>query len=361
MKENEMLERDYMEAFSKKRILFITVFFVCAWLLAPLAFPILGGIIVAYLSEDYVQRLRVKTKKKSKIWHWIFAILFLMFVTCVMILPLFLIILDGTTNLLDFIQSGHNPFSDFESFILQIQDGFQDLLDKFGIAYLGTDIVKGLKSFVVEGSSSLVQNAGSILYATPAIIMKTLVLLITAVIFIVEGKNYRNRIIPLLIPWKYLEDILCRSTANVLKALIMANLMVGAIQALLITFCFAVMSIPKYATLGALSFFMSFIPVVGTAPIMILTSLYCYLIQDRILAAIFIIIFAFIVGFLDNFLRPYLMKGKSELNFFWIFLAIFSGLFQFGVIGTIIVPIAFTIFYSCLKDMDPTSEKLEVQ
>jgi predicted PurR-regulated permease PerM len=55
------------------------------------------------------------------------------------------------------------------------------------------------------------------------------------------------------------------------------------------------------------------------------------------------------VGLVDNFLRPYLVKGAAELSFFWLFMAFVGGLAVFGPLGVIAGPLIFSLFAEFLK------------
>ncbi len=90
---------------------------------------------------------------------------------------------------------------------------------------------------------------------------------------------------------------------------------------------------------GAMMGFASLIPVVGTAIIWIPASIYL-LIVGKTNWAIFLALWCIIVvGSLDNFLRPFLMKGEAQMSPFFVFLAIIGGIQVFGFIGIIYGPL----------------------
>ena len=346
---------------TKEQVLFIIVFFLCVWILFPLVYPIMSGLILAYTCEEFVQKLRVKTKKTSRSWHWFFACSVLLIATVVIFVPLFLIIVDSAQKILNLVTSGTVAIPDISFMIDKFEHVFSVFAEPFGGGYLFAELPEKIHVFVSKMSSHLVAVAGAFLYDVPQLAIKSVIMLVTALIFIVDGKRYREKIIPKLIPWKHLENLISHSTSSVIKALVLANLGVSAIQSILMTLCFAAFSIPNFATLGVLGFFASFIPVFGTAPVILSVSAYCYFSGDRMFAAIFMIAFCIFIGLLDNFLRPLLMKNRSDLNFFWIFVGIFSGLYQCGVMGMFIAPVLFTIFYTCLKDLDSANAKLNLK
>lgn len=111
---------------------------------------------------------------------------------------------------------------------------------------------------------------------------------------------------PKIIPWEKERDVIARTVSSVLKALIVANVLVSCIQAILITTTLALFGIPRFALMGIIAFFISFIPVIGTAPVMIGAAAWCYFSEGRLGAAIGILICAVFVSLADNVLRPFL-------------------------------------------------------
>ncbi len=91
---------------------------------------------------------------------------------------------------------------------------------------------------------------------------------------------------------------------------------------------------------GLIMCFASLIPVVGTAMIWVPAAAYL-LLSGRWLAATLLVAWsAVVVGSADNFLRPYLMGGKSGLHPLLILLSVFGGLQLFGMMGIFFGPLA---------------------
>uniref|UniRef100_A0A832A6B9 AI-2E family transporter n=1 Tax=Desulfacinum infernum TaxID=35837 RepID=A0A832A6B9_9BACT len=90
---------------------------------------------------------------------------------------------------------------------------------------------------------------------------------------------------------------------------------------------------------GTLMGFTSFIPVVGTALVWVPAALYLVLL-GRTGAALFLTLWSVIlVGSIDNFLRPFFMKGQAGMSTFYIFLAILGGMQWFGLAGIVYGPL----------------------
>lgn len=90
---------------------------------------------------------------------------------------------------------------------------------------------------------------------------------------------------------------------------------------------------------GVMMFFASFIPVAGTALIWAPLAIWL-LATGHTGPALFLAIWsAVLVGSIDNFLRPYLMRGKADMPPFALFLSIVGGVAVFGVKGVAYGPL----------------------
>jgi predicted PurR-regulated permease PerM len=108
---------------------------------------------------------------------------------------------------------------------------------------------------------------------------------------------------------------------------------------------------------SGLAFFLSFIPLVGTAPIMLGAVAYAFM-QDRPGAGAALVVGVLVVGAVDNVLRPFFVKGRAALSFFWVFVAFIGGIAQFGVAGTVLGPLFFALFAAAAKALQE-SDALE--
>jgi predicted PurR-regulated permease PerM len=122
-----------------------------------------------------------------------------------------------------------------------------------------------------------------------------------------------------------------------------ANLLVSLIQAVIVGVFLAAAGVPHALLWTSLSFFASFVPVVGTLPVTLGSALWCWTVDDSLAKTIAMLVCALIAGTADNVLRPLLARGSGEIDSFWLFLAIMGGLGQFGVAGFILGPLALAL------------------
>lgn len=90
---------------------------------------------------------------------------------------------------------------------------------------------------------------------------------------------------------------------------------------------------------GTMMGFSSLIPIVGTSLVWIPSCIYLLLLgywKSAIFLALWCVV---LVGSIDNFLRPFIMRGGSRMSPFYIFLAIIGGVQYFGLIGILYGPL----------------------
>lgn len=209
---------------------------------------------------------------------------------------------------------------------------------------INTEQLTSLLSPAAQKSLAWLANTTTDLLAqTPGAFFFAILTLLSWGYCLWKGKALRIELIRFLIPWPD-ERRLMRSTfANLLKSLVAANITVSLIQALIIGIFLAIAGIPHTLLWTSLSFFLSFVPVVGTLPVTVGSALWCWSAETNLSKVIAMLICAAIAGTADNLLRPLLVRGSGKLDSFLLFLAIMGGLSQFGVAGFILGPLALAL------------------
>jgi predicted PurR-regulated permease PerM len=64
----------------------------------------------------------------------------------------------------------------------------------------------------------------------------------------------------------------------------------------------------------------------------------------------FMLVWALVVGIMDNFLRPILIKRGADLPLLLIFAGVIGGLLAFGVVGIFVGPVVLAVAYTLLDD-----------
>ncbi len=90
---------------------------------------------------------------------------------------------------------------------------------------------------------------------------------------------------------------------------------------------------------GTMMALASLIPIVGAYLVWVPIALYLAVL-GQVKSAVFLAVWSVVLlGIIDNFLRPFFMKGKSKMSPFYIFLAILGGVQYFGFKGILYGPL----------------------
>jgi predicted PurR-regulated permease PerM len=150
-------------------------------------------------------------------------------------------------------------------------------LQGFGIELSVQDLVVKAKEWSGKLAEVLGSGAAVFLSATPTVLFEVLLVYMAWFLFLVRGRQMRNMLIPFLLPWPREREMICKTTGDVIRSIVVSNVLVSMIQAFLVLLILFIAKVPHASLWAGMAFFMSFIPVVGTAPVVIGAGLYSYL------------------------------------------------------------------------------------
>jgi predicted PurR-regulated permease PerM len=134
--------------------------------------------------------------------------------------------------------------------------------------------------------------------------------------------------------------------AGVSRATIKGTLVVGIVQGAIGGIAFALLGIGAPVLWGVVMALMSILPAVGTALVWLPAAI-ILLINGQIFGGIaLILVGVFVIGLVDNLLRPILVGRDTQLPDYLILLATLGGLAGFGLAGIIIGPTIAAFFLS---------------
>jgi predicted PurR-regulated permease PerM len=136
---------------------------------------------------------------------------------------------------------------------------------------------------------------------------------------------------------------LIKSTSELISATIRGSLMVALMQGVLAGIMFWVLGIPSYLVLGMITTIFALIPTGGTAfvtgPVIIVLALT----GEYWKAGILLVYASLVIGMVDNFLLPRLIKQKAKMNELFVFFSVIGGIQLFGILGLFLGPIILAI------------------
>jgi predicted PurR-regulated permease PerM len=133
------------------------------------------------------------------------------------------------------------------------------------------------------------------------------------------------------------------------RSVLGANLVTGGIQAAVATVGFLIARAPSPILLGLVTMLTSLIPSVGTALVTFPTAGLLLILGHR-WAALFLALWAlFVVGLVDNLVRPILIRGGTRVHGALVFFSLIGAVGAFGAIGIFLGPLALTFFVAALR------------
>jgi predicted PurR-regulated permease PerM len=94
--------------------------------------------------------------------------------------------------------------------------------------------------------------------------------------------------------------------------------------------------------------FMLCIAQVGATPVLLGAAVWAFW-GDQVGWGIFLIVWGLIVGTLDNFIRPVVIRMGADLPLLLIFSGVIGGMFAFGLVGIFVGPVVLAVAYTLLE------------
>jgi len=302
------------------------VFQVVSPFLLPLAW---AGVLAIFFHPVY----EILRRKYSANWS---AMLCTLGVTCLLIVPVLLILLyatreavDASVNVKEALGSGKTVMP---------SDVANSVLNHLPASWREVDISSYLRQGAEKAASFLASKVGALLKNLFSFVVNLLILLF-ALFFVFRDGEQIVGVARHLIPFdRKVQDEMLQESRDLIFASVALSIAIAAVQGTLggLAMTLAGFSAPVF--LGLLIGFCSIIPVVGSALIWVPAALWVGFSGHWGKALMILIICGGIAGLADNILRPLLLRGRTRLNDLLIFISILGGLDVFGLLGLILGP-----------------------
>jgi predicted PurR-regulated permease PerM len=146
------------------------------------------------------------------------------------------------------------------------------------------------------------------------------------------------------VPQRYdrLRESLVTNVSGVLYGAIYSTLLTQTLKTLVIFLMNLVFGVPLAAVLAILSFIIGFFPIVGSWSVYVPVAAWLLVFRDSPVKAGLMVLVGFLVNtvFISTYLRPKIAAERSGvLNFYWMFVALVTGVYTFGLAGILLGPI----------------------
>jgi predicted PurR-regulated permease PerM len=146
------------------------------------------------------------------------------------------------------------------------------------------------------------------------------------------------------VPERYdrLREALVTNVTGVLYGAIYSTLLTQGLKTLVIFLMNLAFGVPLAAVLAILSFIIGFFPIVGSWSVYVPVAAWLLVFRDSPVRAGLMVVVGFVLNtlFISTYLRPKIAADRSGvLNFYWMFVALVTGVYTFGLAGILLGPI----------------------
>lgn len=271
-------------------------------------------------------------------------------VTICFLVPMAILILLGAQAVMQKIPA----LRDFKD-----SGGFERLMEfpvfhsilSFGEEWFGLefdDILMALQDAAESLAGSLGQILGGLASGIPSATISLMILMISLFFFLVDGRKVVAFIYDTKILSKRETKFMLDTTGSICRALIFAMVIVSFMQASIFALGCLFAGVGNVALFGFIVFLMSFVPLIGSAPLTFGFGFFQLAIGETS-AGVILLVAALLNSTVDNFVRPMVLKGGANLHPLLAFVGVFGGLQTLGFAGMFLGPIVAGIFATSLK------------
>lgn len=130
---------------------------------------------------------------------------------------------------------------------------------------------------------------------------------------------------------------------DVIGASVYGVFTIAIIQGTLGGLAFWLLGLPSAIVWGVAMIFLSMIPMLGAFLVWVPAAIYLALAGHPVKAVLLTLWGTLAIGMIDNFLRPYIVGGRTKLHELLIFFSVLGGLKVFGVLGIVLGPVVLAI------------------
>ncbi len=169
--------------------------------------------------------------------------------------------------------------------------------------------------------------------------------------FLKDGQRMLDRLVHFSPLGDKYEKMLFERFTSTTRATMKSTLIIGGIQGVLSGILFWITGIEGAFIWGVIMVIFAIIPAIGPGIILIPAGI-IMLILGSMWQAVVLLVGAFIIGFIDNLLRPPLVGKDIQMHPLVVLFATLGGIFLFGISGFVIGPIIAALYISIMSIYD---------
>lgn len=315
----------------------ITILFVS--LIFNFAAPILWSIVVSIIFYPLYEKLLLMTNKKS-----LSSMLSLILILLLVIMPSIAVLGLIGNELINFINSSENY--SFEQYFQMIpnESAINQLIAWSGLSI--NDLIEKADDFLISASKMLYQSVSTISANVINFFVSLFIFVYLTFFFLRDGEKILQHCMDAFPMKNEDESYLLDQFQKTTRATIKGTVMVALAQGFLGYLTLFLIGINGALIWGAVMALLSIVPAVGTVLVWLPIALVLFLNGEIMDASLLIFSGVFIIGMIDNLLRPILIGKETKMPDYLILLTTIGGISIFGITGFIVGPIIASLFIS---------------
>ncbi len=182
------------------------------------------------------------------------------------------------------------------------------------------------------------EGAGFLARSIALVIVNVVIMLFAMFFFFRDGDEIMSRLRRVLPFDPSFREGRIRETADLIRASISSGLIVALVQGTIGGITFALLGLGAPIFWGVTMTFFSLLPL-GAWIVWFPVALWLLLTGDTVRGIALATIGAGGISMIDNFLRPMLLAGRTQMNGLLIFISLLGGISAFGLIGLVLGPV----------------------
>lgn len=328
----------------------LVILYAALKIISPFITAIIIGVIIVTVTFPTFQRVRKRMRGRSGRA----AVVMLFGITFLLIIPVFIIgllIIQQANTLVQHLQSGEvlQVLSqiDLPSRLAWVQR-FAPNFDPstFSPEKMILPIVRQVPGFVAR-------NGAQIVGGIAGLIIGFFLMLLSAYFFYTEGESIIEEL-AYLSPLPAAADREFGATVkDVIDATFRGHVITGGVQGLVTMIGLLIAQVPAALFWGSVATVLSLLPMIGAAIIWVPAAIYLFIAAAMgkvpYWQPIFLTLWGLlVVSTIDNVIRPWAMRGKSQLPAIPLLFAVLGGLQAFGFVGLVLGPLVFALLMSII-------------
>jgi predicted PurR-regulated permease PerM len=205
----------------------------------------------------------------------------------------------------------------------------------------GRDI-PNLEDILTQGRARIAgvfaEGAGILLRNVAVVIVNLIIMLFALFFFFRDGDAIMSRLRRSLPFEASFREGRIRETADLIRASISSGLVVALVQGTIGGMTFALLGIGAPVFWGVIMAFFSLLPL-GAWIVWTPVAIWLLITGETGRGIALMIIGAGGISLIDNFLRPMLLSGRTQMNGLLVFISLLGGIAAFGLIGLVLGPV----------------------